>query len=204
MLFQRLSLCVGIALLATTELLSAPMPVPGLTGVTFDLFEQEFSVTLTLAGGPVNNSEMRVFPGVFTFQGDDWKFRTTFNLVNDPAGDTVSLVVRLFHDDQPHGVARDDGAGATIAFSGMGSTSAPVGAQGWVFTGIPDIKTHGQDQDRYSITNRLIISAPGMPNQIQNWSVEITGKHTPESGALIYVGSGLICIAMLLKRINAL
>jgi hypothetical protein len=175
---KRVCFGLGTFLFFVGQLHSAPIPIPGLTGVTFDLFEQAYSVHLTLAGGPVANTESTVFPSVFTYQGVMWKFRSTIELTDSTSGDEVFLLVRLFHDAQPDG-AVDDGAGGEIVFSALGSTTGPIPTLGWVFNGIPDTKGHGQHVDSYSVGATSIVSVPGQPSQIGAWSLEVIGTHIP-------------------------
>ena len=85
--------CVGVA----DEL-------PGLTGVTCSMIDNQQQLTVTLLGTAVTETTTKVVPNVFSFFGTNWKVRLTIGLTDNPAGDQVFLLGRVFHQAQPHPV----------------------------------------------------------------------------------------------------
>jgi hypothetical protein len=182
--------CVGLA----DEL-------PGLTGVTCSMIDNEQQLTVSLLGAAVTQTTTKVVPDVFTFFGTNWKVRLTIDLTDNPAGDQVFLLGRVFHQAQPH-PAEDKGPGDQIVFSALGATS--ITPFGWTINGLPTAAAHGNHSDRYTVETLIMAGVPGAPDQIANWGFEFKGIHVlepiPEPGTLLLFGSSLVGLGGLAWR----
>ena len=166
--------------------------LPGLTGVTCSMIDNQQQLTVTLLGTAVTQTTTKVVPDVFSFFGTNWKVRLTIGLTDNPAGDQVFLLGRVFHQAQPH-PAEDKGPGGQIVFSALGATS--ITPFGWTITGLPTPAGHGNHSDRYTVGPLTMAGMPGAPDQIANWGFEFTGLHklepVPEPGTLLLFVSSL-------------
>ena len=163
----------------------------GLTGVACSMIDNEQQLTVTLLGTAVTQTTTKVVPNAFSFFGTNWKVRLTIGLTDNPAGDQVFLLGRVFHQAQPH--PEDKGPGDQIVFSALGATSnTPFG---WTITGLPIPAGHGNHSGRYTVGPLSMAGVPGAPDQIASWGFEFTGLHklepVPEPGTLLLFVSSL-------------
>ena len=176
-------------------------PLPGLPGVSCDMIDNLQQLTVTLTGGAVNATATSVVPSAFTFFGTNWQVRLTISLTDNPAGDSVFLLGRVFHLAQPH-PADDKGPGDTIVFSA--TAQAAIAPFGWSITGLPTTAAHGNHSDDYTLGPLSVVGVPGAAGQIASWGFEFTGLHqqraVAESGTLLLLGSGLLGLLVAVRR----
>ncbi|MBM3734961.1 MAG: hypothetical protein FJW39_04175 [Acidobacteria bacterium] len=187
-------------------------PVAGLPNVGYFFQENEESFVLFLVGGPVQLPGAPTSVNAPLVAGADWSVALTITLSdnNTPSRQVpgaVDITASITHQAQPH-PGMDGGPGPTVLVQDTGRGNGPNLIV--TFVGGPVTRTlnqtffavaHGSHWDEYTQSSTWNINAPpDNTSQITDWTLAITGHHTPEPGTAYLLAAGCAVVWRLRVR----